>query len=219
MKDFYKKQLAEDKKLIDRLLDDIGKCEESLKEHNTSFDKRTYIRTLFSFIEAMGFVFRRHALYAIELDLQCKARNALNLKDENKTHLKKWLESRKLMHEWSLLCQDGFVPGPTGKLVKKKNKTPFANYIAFSIRSYSQHSRWFDCSDFFADNGWNDFKKAIRIRNRITHPKTESDVEISEKEMKLIENASVWFQCVVRELGERFKMISTGKQPVLKKNT
>lgn len=96
MKDFFKNQLAEDKKLIDHLLSDIKKCEELLKKNNTSFEKRTYIRTLFSFIEAMGSVLRRHALYSIELDLQCKATNALKVKDENKTHMKNGLNQENL---------------------------------------------------------------------------------------------------------------------------
>jgi hypothetical protein len=141
----------------------------------------------------------------------------LKIKDENDTHLKKWIESRHLMHEWALLSPEEYSPDSTGRLQKKEAKIPFTNYVAFSIRAYSQHSRWFDCSDFFADNGWNEFKKAVRIRNRITHPKSASDLDISDEDTKTVEAASEWFQGVVHELGRRFKMISEGKQPDLKR--
>ena len=217
MKKHLQEQLVEDKQLIDFLLGDIQYCDKLLKEQDTAFFRRTHIRTIFSFIEAMAFVFRRHARYSIELDLQCKATNALKIKDENDTHLKKWIESRLLMHEWALLSPEEYSPDSTGRLQKKEAKMPFANYVAFSIRAYSQHSRWFDCSDFFADNGWNEFKKAVKIRNRITHPKSASDLHISDEDTKTVEAASEWFQSVVHELSRRFKMISEGKKPDLKR--
>lgn len=35
------------------------------------------------------------------------------------------------MHEWSLLCQDGFEPSPTGKLVKKEKKYHLQTILLF----------------------------------------------------------------------------------------
>jgi len=215
MKEKLKKQLSEDKKVIDSLLDDINQCEEKIKDNDSQFYRRSFIRTFFSLTEAITFMFRRHAMYSVELDIQCKASNALRNDANKEIHKKKWFESSKLLHEWSLLSHEFYAPGETGKLKRQERKIPFINYVAFSIRAYSQHSRWFDCSTFFADNGWNDFKKSAKIRNRITHPKSEEDILISEEDMKIVESASVWFQCVIRELGKRFKMTSEGKKPDL----
>jgi len=42
-------------------------------------------------------------------------------------------------------------------------------------------------------NGWNAYKNALKIRNRITHPKKNNDLKISDGEWACIINARTWF--------------------------
>jgi len=49
-------------------------------------------------------------------------------------------------------------------------------------------------------NGWNDYKHALKIRNRITHPKKNNDLKISDKEWEWIKNARTWFDLEYQRL-------------------
>lgn len=42
-------------------------------------------------------------------------------------------------------------------------------------------------------NGWNAYKNALKIRNRIIHPKKNNDLKISDGEWAYIINAHTWF--------------------------
>lgn len=54
---------------------------------------------------------------------------------------------------------------------------------------------------------WNDFLEAIKIRNRITHPKKNQDLEISDPEIKLCENTMSWFnELLASTINEFFKI-------------
>jgi hypothetical protein len=41
--------------------------------------------------------------------------------------------------------------------------------------------------------GWQAFRKAIKIRNRITHPKSEEDCFVSNEDLQVIEDTHEWF--------------------------
>jgi hypothetical protein len=206
MKKHFIKQIEKDRQLIEVLSADLKICEAEIKSDSNQFLRRSYVRTLFSLVEAVATILRRHAMYSIELDLQCLGTNVIKTESDKETQIQKWIDSRLHLSEWALLNTDAFFPDSAGKLQRQEQKFPLSNYVAFSIRSYSKHSRWFDCSKFFSDNGWNEFKKAVGIRNRITHPKSAHDIELSTKDMATIEAASEWFQCVVHELSHRFRL-------------
>jgi hypothetical protein len=50
------------------------------------------------------------------------------------------------------------------------------------------------------DGGWNGFKDALVIRNRITHPKSIDDLQLSDNEIQTVADAAEWFLKVQREL-------------------
>ena len=41
--------------------------------------------------------------------------------------------------------------------------------------------------------GWADLKQAIKVRNRITHPKSISDLDISDTDIAIIQSGLLWF--------------------------
>ena len=42
--------------------------------------------------------------------------------------------------------------------------------------------------------GWAKFKNAFHIRNRVTHPKTDADLVISDADLECIQRAFLWFR-------------------------
>ena len=51
-------------------------------------------------------------------------------------------------------------------------------------------------------NGWVRYKKALKIRDRITHPKKIQNLAITDSEFDIVLNAWEWFH---KQLNELFK--------------
>jgi hypothetical protein len=43
------------------------------------------------------------------------------------------------------------------------------------------------------EKGWTDFKDTVALRNRITHPKKEQEIHISDESMRIVVSAYKWF--------------------------
>jgi hypothetical protein len=50
------------------------------------------------------------------------------------------------------------------------------------------------------DSGWDAMTKAVKIRNRITHPKTPDSLTITDADMVVFDRATAWFSDVMIEL-------------------
>lgn len=48
------------------------------------------------------------------------------------------------------------------------------------------------------DETWKDFKSAIKIRNRLMHPKESNDLIISDEELIIVNKSFIWFSDGVR---------------------
>jgi hypothetical protein len=61
--------------------------------------------------------------------------------------------------------------------------------------------------------GWNAFVNSQKVRNRLTHPKSSSALEVSDKEVKDVREASRWFVetlkevCLISEAMQVAKMV------------
>lgn len=55
----------------------------------------------------------------------------------------------------------------------------------------------------YAGRGWGDFKAAVRIRNRVVHPKRVSDLQIAPSELAVVDRAIGWFR---KSHGEFFRL-------------
>jgi hypothetical protein len=78
-----------------------------------------------------------------------------------------------------------------GKLEQQEHRFPFVNYTAFVLRSLCEES--YVEPSFFSDNGWNEFQKAVQVRHRLTHPKKDADLDISDKELETVREAMRWY--------------------------
>ncbi len=78
-----------------------------------------------------------------------------------------------------------------GRIEGQEQRFPFLNYTAFVLRSLCEES--YVEPNFFSDNGWSEFQKAVQIRHRLTHPKIDTDLDISDQEVKTMRAALAWF--------------------------
>lgn len=86
-------------------------------------------------------------------------------------------------------------------MTEQGNVTTQRRYIPLtaSIRLCTKLARRLDedLTISFDDSDWQDFRSFIKIRNRLTHPKTTDDLKISSGEARLCITAFFWISDIV----------------------
>lgn len=163
------KPTPEEDAMFDALSSDFDKCVDQIENEDSQFWRRTLCRTIFAMFEAANGLLKEKALEAI-----CSADK------------KSWNATRIGLlgdHDWRI--------AKNGTLEMHPLRRPFLNYTAFVLRSLAEES--YTEPVFFSDDGWNQFQKAVEIRHRLTHPKKNTDMNISDEEMRTLYEAVRWY--------------------------
>lgn len=184
---FVRSDMQLDEPLLAPLFDDVVKCEELLEEADSQFAKRAFVRASFAWHEGALHWFKKI--------------------------VSQWLisgmgKTGDLNVSAFLLLQDEFHrPNRQGKIESERNRIPFLNLLAFVIRKAAEITNA-DATELFGDNGWCEVQKALKVRDRITHPKTPEDLNITPEEIESTRESLRWlFNCWVRivKSAARFK--------------
>jgi hypothetical protein len=154
------------------LAGDVQAAAKLSKTKDTQFARRAYVRAAFALVEG-------NLNLMAEVILNAMSRGEIALKQE----------------ELEVLRQ---------KRVSGDNveKPKFVSLPDRTTRVLEIFPRLFD-KRFRPDKGsqgWRDFKDAIGIRNRITHPKDASSLHIPNAELDNVERAREWFAATVEAL-------------------
>ena len=79
----------------------------------------------------------------------------------------------------------------SGKKTKKISRSPFAEKLIFAFDSFNNANFVFETIDRGSED-WHDFKEAIKIRNRITHPRSINDLYVSNNDLNLVQKTMYW---------------------------
>ncbi len=145
---------------------------ENIKKDFILFRKRTYVKTVFQYIEGILFAMKRIILEHID-----------DLKDSDIIRLQ----------EYKLV-------GPSiDKLKEESVWLSLEENLKFTFNKYGKiraqnYQTKFDCVE--ADI----FKECVKIRNRITHPKQSDDMIISDEELGKVRASQDWFFKILYEL-------------------
>lgn len=162
---------------IDDLASDLERARSMLQQDDTQFCRRMYVRSLFAYLEGFTYWMRQNA---IEIDLIVSRRSGFGAVD--------W-ERHFLLHE-----EFPTITG-TGKVEKTRQRVPFKNRFAFSIRAYFDIVK---CKDnLFSHDGWRQIQKAVEVRDRLTHPKRSAHLVVSDIDLKSCREGYVWFTQLV----------------------
>jgi hypothetical protein len=143
-------------------------------------DRRNYVRSLFALFEAT-LVNLRETVAQLLVD---KA-----------TSTGRWDQ-----HALIPLLDETVTLGDGGKLRTEASKLPFLNLVAYTLKKYSE-TVGLDAAKHFSDNGWNCFQQALKnVRHRITHPKRDDSVDISDSDIKTLKAAHRWWKRILRDL-------------------
>lgn len=168
-----KKTLQQILGLLPTLVEDVNTAEEKLD--GQQYSRRVYVRTLFAMIEGVT--------YAMKLALFGIGREYCKLK----------------VPDLVVLKESTFDLNPKGKIQEKPKHFRTADNLRFTVRTV-EHVLKSSIDLGVGTQDWTNFKKAIKIRNHITHPKKPEDFVISDAELKCICSVNSWFNEIVKEM-------------------
>jgi hypothetical protein len=149
------------------LLNDVGAAISRRKADDTQATRRDTIRTALAAIEGMVWIFREHVIDTAE--------STYGLENDEKL----------ILQERQLSVSE------QGKITEQLRFLPLATTVRFIARIASRLN---GVEHFnFGAAEWDGFRKAIGIRNRITHPKSSRDLHVSKADVQAVTDALFWF--------------------------
>jgi len=168
--------------LIRPLWNDMVECERLFETNDSQFARRTFYRSGFAFIEAQMYWLKDIALNAVIGNYIREGNINVSLA--------------------SALLDESPTISKTGKLSLEPNRIPFLNYVAFIFRTLAEYIG-LDAGAFFSDNSWNELQEAVRVRNRITHPKEPNELNITDEQMDHIRGGLTWVLNCTTDIANR----------------
>lgn len=179
------KELKEYNEIIDVLGADANNAEQEWRrDPSNQFRRRSFIRAGFAYIEGHLYQLKQLALALDNFKLDLRAGD---------TKKNAWIEGTMLTPgERMVLAEETFEVDDKGKVYPQTRFVRLDKNIKLAFRAFAKAYS----IDFPIDFGvaeWGDFKTAIDIRNRITHPKGVADLKVSDAEMQVVDRGLGWY--------------------------
>lgn len=156
----------ERKAFLQSLTDDVRWALSHMQEEDTPIARRNLLRTLISATEGMSWVYRVHVL-----------------------SIAKEFDATTPLLEMAF-AEASFMVTEQGKIVEQARYISLPAMIRLTTRvasTFCEDARIdFECAE------WDNLKKAITARNRITHPKNYDDLLLSDAEIEAAKSGFFW---------------------------
>ena len=167
--------VAELKRVYSALKDDFTRAKAAVLSDPSGFHKRNLVRTTFALIDGFAFQLRQVTLAT--------------------------LGETKLLTDGdrAILREERYQLSTKGLPTVKDNYQKTLPMILFSLRVYAKNHG----SDFVPDtslNGWNCLKQAVEIRDRVTHPKSLTDLDINDEVGTVFVEGVHWWDDIFGQL-------------------
>jgi len=149
------------------LLKDVSIALSRQESADNQITRRDMIRTAFAAIEGLVWIFREEIVDTAE--------STYGLEDDE----------RSILRERQLAVSD------QGKITVQSRCLPLTTTIRFVARIASRINGFEHFE--FGGTEWDNFRRAIVVRNRITHPKSANDLFVSKADVEQVTNALFWF--------------------------
>lgn len=171
-----------DESFLEILITDVARSMERHESSGTQSNKRDLVRTTFAAIEGATWVFREHVMQA--------AQDTYGLEPD----------------EIIVLSETTYQVTERGIIRPQQKFIPLVNTIKLIARIATRiaPSKRID----FSGPGWNLVGKAIDIRNRITHPKDNDDLTLTNSDTESSIGALFWLLQETSEVMEATNLAS-----------
>lgn len=93
------------------------------------------------------------------------------------------------------LSEQAYVVTENGKLLEQTRSVPLPTAVRLVVAQTQ-----IICPELavdFAGTGWSNFRRAVSIRNRITHPRPENDLNVSDEELHAVASGLSWLAATI----------------------
>jgi len=200
----------------DVLRQDVDDCWDRLENEDSPFWRRAFVRAVFAFFEGMIATLKLEAILTHKLLQQSLSEEPLKTVEGKSVweSLDEHLEKARRGANFSpaeMLClgELAFDLTDNGEIKWKKAKIPLEKDLSFAFRIYAKSFR----VEFKLDKGgrgWQKFRTATRIRDRLTHPRRLEDLAVSDEKLQTVEDAVLWIH---QQLSAVQEVIMESQQP------
>ena len=134
--------------------------------HETQAVRRLYVRMFITVVESAIATFKQEAL----------------------SHGKQLSDSER-----SLLREVTYDIDSKGEPTERALHAPFLSSLRFAFKMLVS-VRGLAFKPDYSSSGWQAMQDAVRVRNRLTHPKDTTDMTVSDAEMQKVDAAELWFR-------------------------
>lgn len=177
------------------LLEDVQLARSQYQQTPTEYSRRVFVKTLFTYLEGHLYAFKQ-SVRAFEY--------ALNPYGDIIPHApNSWIvlfteEEKAMLEEFT------YDMGSGGKARKRLFCPQFEDNVKFLVRVFFSAIELESDIDF-RSVGWNQLLEAQRIRNRITHPKTDECLQLSGSDVKTVETGIAWYEETIQHMLDRME--------------
>lgn len=154
--------------------------------------RRTLVRTLFAMIEGVLYVFKQFVLVQHE-------HGSLELSPA----------------EYALLTEESYDLRENGRIRTSSKFIKLTTNLKFSFSIFAEKlvGQQFEIDTNTQD--WANVVRAVEVRNRLMHPKSEADLQVSDLELDYIKTTAHWFNNHFQQLISA--SVQVAKQSTLKR--
>jgi hypothetical protein len=147
---------------------------ENLTKEDSGYNRRVFIKTYYSYLDGLLHSLRQFALEHKSLTTA----------------------------ERAILGEESYVVSNYQIKTKHNAFLTFEQSFRLSLRYFFGES--YDASEVdYGDGGWKNLIDGHSIRNRITHPKVTSQLDITDEEIEMVKRAKLWSDKLLDDLGRR----------------
>lgn len=184
-------KLRDLKNKIMPIIEDALWAESALDREDNKFTRRAYIRSLFSMIEGTVWILKQTVLVA---------------------PVRGGGPKRFSPAEYALLSDKTYDLDRNGEPKEQVKFLKLPENVKFTFNIFSKYFGT-NLDLGIGSNGWNKFLEAQKVRNRITHPKTPEEFDISDEEIQSCKTACSWFNFLVANTLSA--IVSTHEKPAM----
>ena len=161
------------------LLQDVSLAEKMLEENDNQYLRRCYVRAVFAMVEGTIFILKQTVF-------------AYGMSHQEISNTKKLLSISDIV----LLQEISIELGNNGKIVHGQEFLRTTDNLRFTVGIIS---KIFDCNLDLntGSKNWENFLKSVNIRNRVTHPKSIEDFQISDDEIMIVRESCNWLNDII----------------------
>lgn len=160
------------------VFEDAFRIAQALGTSDDPWLRRSYVRSIFAAIEAITFGIKR-------VTLQMSKHRQIKLDVDELERLKE-------------VRIDSY-----GK--PQKRFLPFSDNIKFAFNVFAK-VHGFHCVAQFGDSGWQAMLEAVSVRDRLMHPKSSQDLEVTARDIGRVQQAAHWYFTTRNHLVDRARL-------------